>query len=210
MRRLIGLVIVMLATVWSAADLCAQSNEDAAAVPSPLKKPVIGRYVTNYQGEDVIWIELAEIICTPELKFKNKKEEEFYWKTVRDVRKALPYAKLISQTLVETYEYIETLPEKERKDHIKRMESEVFDQYKPQLKKFTKSQAVMLCKLIKRETDQSGYKILQAFLGSFRATFWQAFGRLFGVNLKTDYKPRTDRNDGIIERVASQIEVGLL
>lgn len=208
MRRLVGLLIGMLVVLWPAVDACAQTSEEPTL--SPLKKPTVGRYIAHYQGEDVIWIELSEIICTPELKFKNKKEEEFYWKTVRDVRKALPYAKLISQTLVETYEYIETLPENERNDHLKRMESEVFAQYKPQLKKFTKGQAVMLCKLIKRETDQSGYKILQAFLGSFRATFWQAFGRLFGVNLKTDYKPRSDRKDGIIERVASQIEIGLL
>ncbi len=209
MKRLIGYILAILALILPTVAARAQTV-DATATLSPLKKPVRGRYVANYQGEDVIWIELSEIVCTPELKFKDKKEEEFYWKTVRDVRKALPYAKVISETLVETYEYIETLPENERTDHIKRMESEVFAQYKPQLKKFTKGQAVMLCKLIKRETDQSGYKILQAFLGSFRATFWQAFGRLFGVNLKTDYKPGSDRKDGIIERVASQIEVGLL
>ena len=54
---------------------------------------------------------LSDVTVFPPMKkFKNKKEEEFYWKTVRDVRKTLPYAKLICETLIETYEYIETFP----------------------------------------------------------------------------------------------------
>ena len=86
----------------------------------------------------------------------------------------------------------------------------MFKQYKPVLKKFTKSQAKMLVKLIRRQTDQSGYDILKAFLGSFRATFWQGFGKLFGVNLKGDYRPDSDENDAIIERVVIAVEQGQL
>ena len=127
------------------------------------------------------------------------------------MRKALPYAKLICETLTETYEYIETLPtKKEREEHLKRMESAVFEQYKPQLKRFTKSQAQMLVKLINRETNQSSYNILKAFLGSFRAGCWQTFGRLFGVNLRTSYRPDKNRVDAIIERVAVLVEQGQL
>ena len=90
------------------------------------------------------------------------------------------------------------------------MEDAIFKQYKPVLKSFTKSQAQVLIKLIKRETNQSGYSIIKAFLGSFRAGFWQTFGRFFGVNLKGEYRPDTDTNDGIIERIAVGIELGTL
>ncbi len=168
-------------------------------------------YFDGPDGPDQLMLVMAEVTVYPPLKFKNKKEEEFYWRTVRDVRKALPYAKLICETLIETYEYIETFPtQKEREEHLKKMEGAVFEQYKPVLKKFTKGQAKMLIKLINRETNQSSYNILKAFLGSFRAGFWQTFGRFFGVNLKTSYKPATDRNDAIIERVATMIELGQL
>ncbi len=174
-------------------------------------KPIQGYYIFQEDGEDRLMLVLAEVTIFPPMKFKNKKEEEFYWKTVRDVKKTLPYAKLICETLIETYEYIETYPtQKEREEHLKRMEGEVFKQYKPTLKKFTKSQAQMLVKLINRETDQSSYNILKAFLGSFRASFWQTFGRLFGVNLKTTYNPETDRKDAIVERVATMVELGQL
>lgn len=152
-----------------------------------------------------------EIKVFPPLKFKNKKQEEFYWRTVRDVRKALPYAKLICETLIETYEYIETFPtQKEREKYLKEMESSVFNQYKPALKKFTKGQAKVLIKLIQRETNQSSYDILKAFLGTFRAGFWQTFGRFFGVNLKGQYKPDKNEEDAIIERICVLIEQGSL
>ena len=88
------------------------------------------------------------------------------------------------------------------------METEVFNQYKPALKKFTKSQAKMLVKLIQRETNQSSYDILKAFLGTFRAGFWQTFGRLFGVNLKTDYRPQSNSDDAMIERICVGVEQG--
>ena len=170
-----------------------------------------GYYFFDYEGEETLMLVLNEVVCYPPLVFKNKKEEQFYWKTVRDVKKALPYAKLICETLTETYEYIETLPtQKERDAHLKKMEGAVFQQYKPELKKFTKGQAQVLIKLINRETTQSSYNILKAFLGNFRAGFWQTFGRFFGVNLKGDYRPDKDRKDAIIERVATLVEQGQL
>ncbi|MEI3341704.1 MAG: DUF4294 domain-containing protein [Coprobacter fastidiosus] len=89
------------------------------------------------------------------LKFKNRKEEKYYWRTVRDVKKTLPYAKLVNAASLETYEYIQTLPEKARKAHLRRMEKELFKEYKPVLKKITYSQAKLLIRLIDRECNQS-------------------------------------------------------
>ena len=90
------------------------------------------------------------------------------------------------------------------------MEKELFKQYKPILKRLSKNQARLLVKLIQRETDQSSYEIVKAFLGSFRATFWQGFGRLFGVNLRGKFQPEKKREDAIIERVATLVEQGSL
>ena len=163
------------------------------------------------EGDTILVLMLHEITCYPQLKFKNKKEEDFYWRTVRDVRLTLPYAKLISETLIETYEYITTFPtEKERETYLKQIEKDLFNQYKPILRKFSKNQAKVLIKLVQRETNQSSYDIVKAFLGSFRATFWQGFGKLFGVSLKSDFKPSKNKDDAIIDRVATGIEEGWL
>ncbi len=206
--------LLLLFTLLAAADAFAQIDVDSPIgqnEPSARIKGVKGYYYTVIDGDSVKMIVLNNVTVYPPMVFKNKKEEDFYWRTVRDVKKTLPYAKLICETLLETYEYISTFPtQKEREDYLKKMEGAVFKQYKPVLKRFTKNQARILCKLIKRETDQNGYDIIKAFLGSFRATFWQTFGRFFGVNLKVDYKPKRDRKDAIIERISCYVELGLL
>lgn len=163
------------------------------------------------EGDTVLVIFMHELTVYPKMKFKNKKDEEFYWRTVRDVKLTLPYAKLIAETLVETYEYIETFAtQKEREDYLKKMESALFNQYKPVLKRFSKRQAKVLIKLIQRETHQSSYDIVKAFLGSFRAGFWQGFGKLFGVSLKSTFRPEKDKNDATLDRIARCVEQGTL
>ncbi len=167
-------------------------------------------YRVDADGDTIAVIHLRNITCFPPMKFKNKKEEEHYWRTVRDVRLTLPYAKLIAETLLETYEYIETFPTtKEREQYLKKMEKSLFEQYKPALKRFSKGQAKVLIKLIQRETNQTSYDIVKAFLGSFRATFWQGFGKLFGVSLKTTFDP-TKKDDATLDRIATGIEQGWL
>ncbi|MCM1033250.1 MAG: DUF4294 domain-containing protein [Odoribacter sp.] len=195
----------------------------ATAIGAPqhhtLEDPGTGRnpyyrgysYRIDTEGDTILVLHLNEVTCFPKLIFRNRKEEEFYWRTVRDVRLTLPYAKLIAETLVETYEYIETFPTtKEREKYLKKMESALFEQYKPVLKRFSRSQAKILIKLIQRETNQTSYEIVKAFLGSFRASFWQGFGKLFGVSLKSDFRPDKNREDAIIDRVATHIEQGTL
>ncbi len=200
--------------------VCARPDEEAPHPPQRRDNLPTGRYAV-YQdaymeydattGDSIPVFRLRTITVFPVLHFKNDKEEQFYWRTVRNVKLTLPYAKLIRETLVETYEYIETFEtQKEREDYLKRMEKDLFQQYKPVLKKFSKSQAQLLVKLIQRETDQSSYEIVKAFLGSFRAAFWQGFGRLFGVNLKGRFRPEKDRKDAIINRVATLVEEGRL
>lgn len=162
-------------------------------------------------GDSIIRFHLRPLTVYPPMKFKSKKDEEYYWRTVSRVRKTLPYAKMIRETLIETYEYIETFPTvKEREDYLKKMEKELFNQYKPVLKRLSKNDAKMLVKLIQRETDQSSYEIVKAFLGSARAIFWQGFGKLFGVSLKGKFQPEKNKDDAIIDRVATLIEQGTL
>lgn len=198
--------------------LCAGTATATAMDTDELQLPVAGRdYYRGYSwrtdevGDSILVLHLREIVVFPPMKFKNRRQEEFYWRTVRDVKLTLPYAKLIAETLVETSEYISTFPtQAEREAYLKEMESSLFEQYKPILRRFSKRQAKVLIKLVQRETNQTSYEIVRAFLGTFRASFWQGFGRLFGVSLKSEFKPHSDANDAIIERVAVCVEQGTL
>lgn len=215
MKCLVKILAALIAGLLPAIEAYAapqQPDDSGGAELKRVRRKVFrGKYHTVIDGDTVMMLVFNEIDVYPPLRFKNKKEEEFYWRTVRDVRKALPYAKLIAETLTETYEYLQTFEsEKERKAYLKEMEGEVFNQYKPALKRFTKGQAKILVKLIGRETNQSGYDILKAFLGTTRAVFYHGFGKLFGVNINGKYRPDKNKEDATIERIATLIEQGQL
>ena len=207
-------ILALVFMVVSAAVALAQAPVPTEVTPiSGLQQVFKGKYhfIDQAPGDTVCMIVFNPITIYPRERFRNKKEERFYWRTVRDVRKTLPYAKLICSTLLETYEYLETFPtEKEKQDYLKQFEKEIFNQYKPVMKTFTRSQGKMLVKLINRETDQSSYNIVKAFLGTFRAGFWQTFGRFFGVNMKAGYHPEKNKEDAVIERICVRIETGQL
>lgn len=160
-------------------------------------------------GDTVAVVNLREVYVYPQVRFKNKRQEAKYTKLVRDVKRTLPYAKMVYETLIETYEYMETLPDdKARQAHLKRMEKDLFAQYKPELKKLSFSQGKLLIKLIDRECNQSSYHLLKAYLGSFRAGFWNFFAGMFGASLKTEYDPKG--KDAMTERVVVLVENGLI
>ena len=204
-------LIAALFAAMSPASAQAQETADDAEVRLKVKAyEGYTRFVDQY-GDTCRMTYIRNITVYPPMKFRNKKEEQFYWRTVRDVRKTLPYAKLAFSTLCETYEYIQTIPDKkERERHLKRLERDIFNQYKPVVKKMTKGQGKVMLKLINRETDQTSYNIVKAFLGSFRAGFWQTFGRFFGMNMKAGFNPAKNGEDAIIDRVATLIEQGAL
>ena len=190
-----------------------QGAVDNIELPSVLQKTFAGYYhfIEPATGDTLARLVFNPIVIYPRERFRNKNEEKLYWKTVRDVKKTLPYAKLISSTLLETYEYIDTYQtQKQKQAYLKRFEKELFNQYKPQMKKMTKSQGKMLIKLINRETNQSSYSIVKAFLGTFRAGFWQTFSKFFGASLKAGYHPNKNKQDAMIERICIRVEQGAL
>lgn len=207
MRRFLLLFIAIIAGFHLASAQVTDSS------PSPLQEVFAGKYhfVDQATGDTLCMIVFNPITIYPPERFKNRKEEEFYWRTVRDVKRALPYAKLICSTLLETYQYIETFKtQKEKQDYLKQFEKAIFAQYKPVMRTFTKSQGKMLIKLINRETNQSSYSMVKAFLGTFRAGFWQTFGHFFGVNLRAGYHPENNKEDALIERVCCRVEQGTI
>lgn len=192
---------VIVGIILSCAAVFAQNN-----VPETFPD---GSGPTIVEGTDAIYVTLPIIYVFPDLHFRNQGEVDQYNKLVRDVKRTLPYAKMVYGTLIETYEYMETLPnEKAKQQHLKRMEKDLFKEYKPELRRLSYSQGKLLIKLIDRECNQSSYNLLKAYLGSFRAGFWNFFASVFGASLKSEYDPKG--KDKMTERVVFLVERGLL
>lgn len=162
-----------------------------------------------YEGDTIPYIQLRNTYIFPELQFKNRKEQLEYYRLVRNIKKTLPIARIINRTILETYEYMETLPNKKAKEkHLKRVEKGLKEQYTPMMKKLTFSQGKLLIKLVDRECNQSSYELVKAFMGPFKAGFYQTFAALFGASLKKEYDP--DDADKLTERIIILVENGQL
>ena len=64
----------------------------------------------------------------------------------------------------------------------------------------------LLIKLVNRQTDSSSYELVKAFMGPFKAGFYQTFAALFGASLKKEYHPEGE--DRLTERVVLLVENG--
>ena len=167
------------------------------------------RYVKPLiENGDTVWCYLLpELWVYPPLKFKSEKQRKAYNRLVYNVKKVLPIAQEVNGLIAETYETLEMLPtQKEKSAHIKAVEKDIFETYKPRMKKLTYSQGKLLIKLVDRECNQSSYEIVQAFLGPTRAAFYQIFAWTFRASLKKEYHP--EEEDKLIERVVRQVETG--
>ena len=181
-----------------------------AVLAQAQKTTTINGYVVPvcvYKGDTIPALRLPTVYVFKPLKFKNKKQEKEYNRLVHNVKKTLPIAKEVNRAIIETYEFLQTLPdEKSREKHLKMVEKGVKEQYTPRLKKLTFSQGKLLIKLINRETNSSSYELEKAFLGPFKAGFYQAFAALFGASLKKEYHPEGE--DILIEQIIILVENG--
>jgi hypothetical protein len=153
---------------------------------------------------------LRPIYVFPKLVFKNSRQEKFYWRTVRDVKKTLPYARKINRIVSDLDSTLATIhDEKERKKYMELIEDSLVSTYKPIFSKMTLSQGKMMIRLVDRECDRTSYSLVKQFRGGFRAFFWQGFAKMFGADLKVKYDPNNE-DDRIVERVITLVEAGQL
>ena len=161
------------------------------------------------EGDTLYLAYLHEVWVYPPLQFKNKKQEKFYWRTVRDVKKCLPYAKMISKDMEYADQELAKLPDKKsRKKWWRAFEKQLFKKYEKDFRGMYASQGMMLMKLMDRETDRTSYELIKQYKGKTTANFWQFVAKLFRNDLKEEYD--ASDKDRIVERVINLVEAGQL
>ncbi len=195
-----------LLTLGSAAQDKKQQEVD---MDSPTFVPTVKVGKVLEDGDSIQYMEMNNVYVFPPVTFSSKRQQNAYMRLVKNVKTVLPIAKEARMIMMETAEYLETLPTKEARDeHMKRVEKSIMKEYKPRMKKLTYSQGKLLIKLIYRESNSSGYELIQAFLGPVRAGFYQAFAWAFGASLKKQYDP--EGVDRLTERIVLMVEAGQL
>lgn len=189
-------------------SLCSLSATAQTTDPTPIQPMVkVGKALV--EGDSIQYVEMNNIYVYPPKTFKSEKQRQQYNRLVNNVKKVLPIAKECRVIISETYEYLQTLPDKKARDaHLKLVEQDIKRTYTPRMKKLTYSQGKLLIKLVDRECHSTSYGLIQAILGPVKAGFYQAFAWLYGASLKKKYDP--EGVDRLTERVVRQVESGQL
>lgn len=204
MRKTICILILSLATIhaWS-------NNQQKFSIPSH-EMQFAETVELQVKNNDTFYLaRMHEIYVYPKLTFRNKQQERFYWKTVRDVKKTLPFAKLLAREMLFADQQLALIPDKKmRKRWWRDHEKYLFRKYEQDFRKMTASQGQMLMKLMDRESDRTSYEIIKHYRGKASANFWQFIAKLFRNDLKEEYDA-IDK-DRIVERVINLVEAGQL
>ena len=152
---------------------------------------------------------MHDIYVYPKMVFKNKSQERFYWRTVRDVKKTLPFAKELAKEMqLADYQLAQLPDDKARRKWWRQHEKYLFKKYEQHFRKMTASQGQMLMKLMDRESDRTSYEIIKHYRGKASANCWQFIAKLFKNDLKEEYDAAD--KDRIVERVINLVEAGQL
>ena len=214
-NRNILLLVVLLA--FCAMSARAQNNGSRRVNPedrevdlnTPTLVPMVKVGKVLHDGDSIQYVELNTLYVYPQPVFTDERQRQAYNRLVANIKKVLPIAKEVNSIIIETYEFLQTLPNKKAKDeHMQRVEKSIRKEYTPRMKKLTYSQGKLLIKLVYRECNSSSYQLIQAFLGPIRAGFYQAFASLFGASLTKKYD--AEGVDKYTERIVRQVEAGQL
>ena len=214
-NRNIILLVVLLA--FCAMSARAQNNGSRRVNPedrevdlnTPTLVPMVKVGKVLHDGDSIQYVELNTLYVYPQPVFADARQRQAYNRLVANIKKVLPIAKEVNAIIIETYEFMQTLPNKKaREEHMKLVEKSIRKEYTPRMKKLTYSQGKLLIKLVYRECNSSSYQLIQAFLGPIRAGFYQAFASLFGASLTKKYD--AEGVDKYTERIVRQVEAGQL
>lgn len=159
-------------------------------------------------GDTIAVIHLREVNIFS-WKMLDNKEERKLTRLMKNIKIVYPYARLAGIKLAEYEEVLSQAPDDQaRRKIMKKLEEELDAEYGQELRDLTVTQGKILLKLIDRETGESSYNLVTEFRGEFRAVFYQAFARLFGLNMKLKYDPEGEDRD--IEYIVKMIESGQL
>lgn len=205
-----ALMALMLAATATAQNKNGDNPEDNEVdMDNPTFVPMVKVGKVLIDGDSIQYVELNNVYVYPQPVFKNAKQRAAYNRLVYNVKKVLPIAKEVNRVIIETYEYLQTLPNKKARDeHMKRVEADISKRYTPRMKKLSYSQGKLLIKLVYRECNSSAYDLIRSFISPIRAGFYQAFAWAFGASLTKKYDP--EKTDRLTERVVLMVESGQL
>ena len=165
-------------------------NAQDAAPGYMFKRPdgsiLMAAYIAA-NGDTMIYCQLREFEVVAPRNFANADDYKRYERYQRYAPTVIPYA----VEAVRTYRELEAATRdgsnRDRKKYINDLQTKLDDKMKSQLKNLTRTQGLMLIKMIEKELHMPFYDLVKDVKGGFSAFYWNEFGKVYGYQLKDGY-----------------------
>lgn len=157
---------------------------------------------TIINGDTVPWVILDEVLLIAEPTFSDEEARKRYFILKRKVMRVYPYAVLAGDKLDSLNLRLDTIDSRrQRNRYIKDYQEFLENRFEPELRKLTRSEGQILCKLIYRETGMTVYELISEYRSGWTAFWWNASAYWYDISLKTEYDPEQIDEDKLIELI---------
>jgi hypothetical protein len=155
-------------------------------------------------GDTLILANLEDVSVSSPRMFSDDDEFKKYRRYRRYAADVYPYAVEAIKVFNEVQAATDDMRRGKAKRYAKHLYKDMKDHFEDPLKKLTKTQGMILIKMVERELDTPVYAVIKDLRGGWTATYWHSVGKLFGHNLKEGY---IRGNDRILDMVLDDFNV---
>ncbi len=153
-------------------------------------------------GDTIPMMILDEVLFVPRPTFGSTEARRRYYILKRKVLRVYPWAVLAATNLDTLNARLERIPKKrKRKRYIKEFQNYLEEEFEPDLRKLTRSEGQILCKLIYRETGVTAYQLVKDYRSNWKAFWYNVTASLYDISLKKAYDPQQNEEDELIENI---------
>lgn len=178
----IFLTLVMMSAALFAGAQVGQERMEKVVVDGQLLSQLI-----TPEGDTLLVADLDDVSITSPRSFENKEDYLLYMKYRRYAVQVYPYAKEAIRIFREQEYVTKNMKDRERKKHLKELGKELKEEFEDPLKQLTKTQGMILTKMIERHLDTPMYDLIKDLRGGMSASYWSTAGRFFGYRLREGY-----------------------
>ena len=140
---------------------------------------------TVIDGDTIPWVFLDEILVMDKPTFTDVEARKRYLLLRRRVLKVYPYAKAAGERLDSlNMRLAKEKSARKRVKYTKQYQKFLEERFEAELRKLTRSEGQILCKLVYRETDQTVFKLIRQYRNWLTAVGWSVTGSWYDINIR--------------------------
>ncbi|MBK8242941.1 MAG: DUF4294 domain-containing protein [Saprospiraceae bacterium] len=200
MKLMIRCLIIFIVIILRTFQVFAQSpyKEFITIVDGePVKVLVI-------DGDTLVIANLELISVTAPREFDYSEDRDRYSKYRRYAAIVYPYAVQGLRIYKQLEKESEGKSKREKRKMIKEISGRLKDEFEEPLKNLTRTQGLILTKMMERALNKPFYEIIKELKGGFTAMYWNQLGKMYDYQLKDEYRVG---KDPILDAVLEDFDV---